>query len=476
MPTTTYRDLAANARARIETLRTQRQVHADQILTVRALCDTETRDPNETEAEQVRAAAASRDAIDEEITDLEGRVTEYEREAGHAERVAERARQEGQRGGDVRVGAEPDIYNPGNAREGRSLIRDMYAAEQGDDDARDRVRMHRTAMRATLRSDSRAATTSSFAGVIPPQYLVDLAAIAAVAGRPLANTVNRLPLPDEGMNLVIPRETQTTAEAIQSAENTVVATQDEVWTNLTVPVVTVGGHAPISRQALERGMDGMDQLIFADLAAQYAKALDAQVIAGSGASGQMLGILNTAGIAVATAFGAAVTAQTFLTKIAGAINQVETTRFLPPDVIYMHPRRWNWLTQLLDSSNRPLVVPNAQGPMNALASFSAPDSPNTTAVQGTILGLPVITDPNLPTTQGTGPEDVVFVARRADLLLWENDTPNQLKFEQTLGTQLTVELVLYNYAAFTAGRYPTAVAQVGGNATTAGNGLVAPTF
>lgn len=475
MPTMTYRDLAANARARITTLSTQRQVHADTILTIRGLCDTETRDPSETEAEQVRAAVAGRDEIDAEIEDLRGRAEEYDREATMADRVAERQRQEGQQRGDVRVSSEPDLYNPGNAREGRSLIRDMYAAEQGDDDARDRVRQHRTAMRERVGTDSRAATTSSFAGVIPPQYLIDLAAIAAVAGRPLANTVNRLPLPADGMVLTIPRETQTTAEAVQTAENTVVATQDEVWTNLNVPVVTVAGHAPISRQALERGMDGLDQLIFADLAAQYAKALDGQVIAGTGTSGQMLGLLNTSGIAVGTAFGAAVTAQTFLTKIAGAINSVETNRFLPPDVIYMHPRRWNWLTQTLDSSLRPLVVPNAQGPNNALASFSAPDSPNTTNVQGNILGLPVITDPNLPTAQGSGPEDVVFVARRADLLLWENDTPNQLKFEQTLGTQLTVELVLYNYAAFTAGRYATAVAQVGGNAS-AGNGLIAPTF
>jgi HK97 family phage major capsid protein len=475
MPTTTYRELATNARARIDTLLAQRQVHADAILEVRGLCDTEARDPNEAETERVRAAATSRDELDDQITDLRSRAEEYDREAGHAEVVAERSRQEGARNGTVAVTGEPDVYNPGNAREGVSLIRDMYAAQSGDSIAAQRVGDHNQHARAALRAGSRASTTSSFAGVIPPQYLTDLAAIAAVQGRPIANTINRMPLPDQGMALVIPRETTTTAEAIQSAENTVVATQDPVWSNLTVPVVTVAGHAPVSRQALERGMDGMDQLIFADLAAQYAKALDSQIIAGTGASGQMFGIMNTAGIVVQSAFGAAVTAQTFLTKIAGAINQVETTRFLPPDVIYMHPRRWNWLTQTLDGQNRPLVTPVAQGPMNALGTFGAPESPNSQTPQGYILGLPVITDPNLPTGQGTGPEDVVLVARRADLLLWENDTPNQLKFEQTLGTQLTVELVLYNYAAFTAGRYPTAVSQVGGNAA-AGFGLVAPTF
>ena len=70
------------------------------------------------------------------------------------------------------------------------------------------------------------------------------------------------------------------------------------------------------------------------------------------------------------------------------------------------------------------------------------------------------------------------MARREDLLLWEDGDgmPRELRFEQTLGNQLTTKLVVYGYAAFTAGRYPTAVGVVGGNAGTAGFGLVAPTF
>ncbi|MFZ8528442.1 hypothetical protein ACO1NJ_14055, partial [Staphylococcus aureus] len=84
---------------------------------------------------------------------------------------------------------------------------------------------------------------------------------------------------------------------------------------------------------------------------------------------------------------------------------------------------------------------------------------------------------NLPTSVGTGPEDQVIVARLEDLLLWEENggVPRELRFEQTLGNQLTVKLVAYGYAAFTAGRYPLATALIGGNAG-AGNGLIAPTF
>ena len=45
----------------------------------------------------------------------------------------------------------------------------------------------------------------------------------------------------------------------------------------------------------------------------------------------------------------------------------------------------------------------------------------------------------------------------------EDCLPKELRFEQTLGNQLTVKLVSYGYAAFTAGRFPTAVGIIGGN-------------
>jgi hypothetical protein len=59
-----------------------------------------------------------------------------------------------------------------------------------------------------------------------------------------------------------------------------------------------------------------------------------------------------------------------------------------------------------------------------------------------------------------------------DQILWEDGdgTPNQLKFEETIAGSLTCKLVVYGYAAFTAGRYLTSVAII------SGTGLVAPTF
>ena len=86
-----------------------------------------------------------------------------------------------------------------------------------------------------------------------------------------------------------------------------------------------------------------------------------------------------------------------------------------------------------------------------------------------------------PVPQQTGarpPLNLALVIDRSNCLLWEegDGQPKQLRFEQTLGNQLTVKLVVYGYAAFTSGRYPQAVAQVGGFDATAGQGQIAPTF
>ena len=71
----------------------------------------------------------------------------------------------------------------------------------------------------------------------------------------------------------------------------------------------------------------------------------------------------------------------------------------------------------------------------------------------------------------------MYVVNTDHQLLWENGggMPTQLRFDQTLGNQLTVKLVAYGYFAFTAGRYPTATSLIGGNSA-GGFGQIAPVF
>lgn len=470
----TIDQLIAQLRGSMSEKLTQRNTHADEL---KALRSVET--PDEAKIAEVRAA---KDALDAEIDALQARVADLETEQARDDAADRLARE-------VKPGAQAPAYDEVArvAREkrtytehsGNSFFMDAYRMEfKHDTHARERIERHANEVIAERELTERATSTGSFAGLIVPQYLVEQAALVARAGRPFANSVQKLQLPEQGTQFQIPRGTTGAATAIQATENSNVQNTDEVWANVTVNVATIAGQQDVSRQSLERGTPGIDQLVYLDLAGAYAVNLDQQVLSGSGSSGQMQGVLGTSGVNQATAFTAAATAATFFTKTAGQINAVETTRFMAPTMIAMHPRRWNWLISQVDSQGRPLAVPNTNGPFNAMGVSASPiDTPSVSPV-GSFLGLPVITDASIPASVGTGPEDQVLVYRASDLLLWEDGDglPRELRFEQTLGNQLTVKLVVYGYAAFTAGRYPTAVGIVGGNAGTAGFGLIAPTF
>lgn len=449
----------------------------------------------------VDAALEERTAVDEDLKKVRSRLEQL-RAAREEER--ETARKQGESNPTQarkpaydevgRVTREERTYTRHKDSTGEaSWFRDMYLRrEQNDPGAGERLLRHGREVEVDMRSgnevQSRAVATSGFAGLVTPQWLLDLAAEPLRTGRPAANAVQGLPLPEQGMTLNIPRGTTGASAAAQATENSSVSSTDEVWADLSIPVRTIAGQQDVSRQSLERGMPGLDALVYLDLAGAYHAELDRQVITGSGASGEMLGIRNTASINTATAFGAAPTAATFVSKTAGQITAVaQAGTKVIPNLWLLHPRRWGWLTSLSDSSNRPLVVPGVGGPMNVPALVTAPGaysgdgdqtSTSTLVSVGSIHGIPAFTDANIPINIGTPLEDIALIVDRRHMLLWEDGDgqPRQLRFEQTLGNQLTVKLVIYGYAAFTAGRYPQAVGRVGGADSVAAQGLVAPSF
>ena len=480
-------------RARIRELLDQRATHESTITATRSAITGRGADATATEVEAT-ALRAARDAIvgvdadlDQQQEALRSALDEQTRNANAAALRAELGNT-GRPEGGAHV-QDARTYRPDLDRRGEvSFFVDAFRASQmGDLSAQQRLQRHGEEARAEGELQARAVGTGSFGGLVIPQYLIGLAARVMRGGRPLANAVARLPLPEQGMTLIIPRGTTAASVGSQATENSALTNVDEVWTNLTVPVATIGGQQDVSRQSLERGTPGIDQIVYMDLAAQYHAELDRQVAAGSGASGQMLGVLNTAGIVMMTAFGAAITAQSLNTKVAGGIAGVAGAGVgVTPKLLVMHPRRWGYLTSLSDTSGRPLVTPNGAAGMNALGTADpgaySGGNDQTDYRQaipvGSMQGLPVITDANLPTNVGTNLEDPVLILDNDQTLLWEegDGMPRQLRFEQTLGQNLTVKLIAYGYAAFTAGRYPQAVARVGGADTVAGNGLVAPTF
>jgi hypothetical protein len=89
------------------------------------------------------------------------------------------------------------------------------------------------------------------------------------------------------------------------------------------------------------------------------------------------------------------------------------------------------------------------------------------------MGLPVITDANVITTNGAGAnEDVIILGNTQEAHLFEQGSgePMMLRFEQPKASELDVTMIVYGYSAFTANRYPNAFSLIGGT------GLVTPTF
>lgn len=404
-------------------------------------------------------------ALDEARTEMEQRVDDWEAsEAARAAAEKSAERFGGTQPTQVRVGAEESVYRKGGEH---SFFADLYRYRfDGDPLAADRVLRH--AKQAEL--EARDASTSSFAGLVIPQYLVNDFAPVARAGRPLADYIGARALPPVGMTLNVPRGATGTVIASQTTENLAVAEQDVVNEDIVVAVRTIAGQHDMSRQSIDRGV-GTDQEVMSDLAEAYAAELDRQLITGTGANGQHLGILTTTNVSTITVTSTGAVTQ--IRQIADAAQRVHSNRFQAPTVIVVHPRRWAYWVQATDSSGRPLVTPSGHGPQNVWAAgdLTAPNG-----VVGDLYGIPVLVDANVPTTISTSTtqgstEDRIIVTRATDLRLFEDDPmPRRVRFEETLAGNLTVKIVAWDYSAFTAARYPTA------SVVLAGTGLTTPVF
>jgi HK97 family phage major capsid protein len=366
--------------------------------------------------------------------------------------------------GAAKVIREARTYTP---ESGLSFVKDAFAAKFSNDyAAQERLARH-TREEEIERRD---VGTGNFAGLVVPQYLVDLAAPLARAGRPTADfATNKHALPAAGMTLNISRMTTGTSTAVQAAENDAISETNADDTLLTVDVRTIAGQQDISKQAIERGT-GIDQFIIQDLIRGWHTTLDNQILNGDGTSGAMLGIDAQPGKNVITYTDGSPTVAELFPKLADAYQQIQTNVFLNPTHWIMHPRRLAFLLAAVDDAKRPLVVPALNGPMNTIATGAGAIGYGNSGY--TLMGLPIIADANVRTNAGAGAnEDRIYCVVAPELHLWEQaGSPFALNFDATGAGSLTIKSVVYGYGAFSAGRYPAATSVI------AGTGLTAPTF
>jgi HK97 family phage major capsid protein len=351
-------------------------------------------------------------------------------------------------------------------RSDSSFFKDAYNAQfKSDFTAQDRLARH---MREE-EIERRDVGTAQFEGLVIPQYLIDLAAPLARAGRPFADfATNKMTLPPSGMTLNISRMTTGSSTAVQVTQNDAVSETDVDDTLLTVNVRTIAGQQDLSRQAIERGT-GIDVFVAADLIKSWHTTLDSQILNGAGTAGTIKGLRNSGGNAI-TFTSTAPTVGLLYPKLADAIQQIQTNSFTNPTHFIMHPRRLAFLLAAVDSTNRPLVVPAANGPMNAAGVGAGSSSYGNSGYQ--MMGLPIITDANIGTTYGTTTnQDEIYVVNAGESHLWEQPgSPFTLRYDATGAGNLTIKTVVYGYAAYTAERYPLAASII------SGSGLSAPSF
>lgn len=499
-----------NWRKILEQLRAQRAQVTENMTKIGATLETENRAPTPEEFAELDELRGQIPDIDKRIDDALTALADEERgadvlkrvagvlDAGEAERGQDGNGDAGKGGAKVRK--EPLTYERHNMH--NSYLRDMVLANPAfadDASARARLARHQKEMDVELPKFERAQgidgransvieertangverfvpqfekrdlsrTDGAGGEFVPPLWMMEEFIEVSRAGRISADLCNRMPLPVGTDSINLPKVATGTTVAAQTADNAAISETDATTTSVQGNVKTIAGQQDIALQLIEQSPVAFDQIVFADLAGDHAAKLDVQVLDGSNASGQVRGILTTASIDTTAYTDASPTLPELYPKIADSLNQVATSRYLPATAIIMHTRRWYWMASALDSSNRPFIVPTDQAPQNALASHNGSTAQGPA---GRILGVPVYIDPNVPTAEGGGTEDVIIVGRPNEYYLFEGAVRTRALPEVLSGT-LTVRLQLYSYVAFIPDRRGTQNTSI-----VSGTGLAAPSF
>lgn len=335
-----------------------------------------------------------------------------------------------------------------------SYFRDVAYAARHDAAAQARLDRHAAEMRTVLAAREAsaravAATQGLELRVNPdrvdgqggyasgPLWLMDFAATAPRPGRALAELMPSFTLPAGVSEVSLPRLSTGTQVGV-TADGAPVPGRDIVDAAVTSPVVTLSGQSDVALQLLEQSPGGafLDAIIFRDLAADYDLKLEQQLVNGTGAGGQLLGLLNVpagAGLANAITYtDASPTALEMVPYIGQAAAQVGNARGLGPEAWLLRTSRRAWL--------------------NA-AAWPSP---------GHSFGYPPVETNAIPATLGAGGnQDAIVACRPSDMLLLESVPRFRVEFESLSGT-LQARLQMLGYAAAFPARRPTGIATVTG--------------
>jgi HK97 family phage major capsid protein len=444
----------------------QRAALQTELEAIVAVPTAEARDLNEAELgtfTEKRTAIVAEDGVIAELRDKisNAETIDADLEEMRAAATAAGALATTMSGPRVNVRSEELTYREGGQA---SYFRDLAMAQAPgvwDSEARGRLQRHATEMDIEVRTNM-SRTDGQGGEFVPPLWLMDKFVALARAGRVTADLCMPIALPGGTDSINLPT-IATGATVTGTADNTSISNTDITTGSVAIPVNTYSGQQLFALSLLEQSPLNMDVVVFQDLLAAHAQKIGDAVINGAGTTALHKGILTNTATNSITYTATTPTGAGVYTAIGQAVSNVARQRYLPPEAIVMTPQRWYWLCVQVDTNGRPLVLPGENGPWN---TFGVQSDVVAQGAVGSMLGLPVYLDPNIPTTASTD-QDRVIVARFSDLVLLEGALRTRVLYE-TDADKLQVRLQVYNYSGFTSYRYSKAIS------VCSGTGFVSP--
>jgi HK97 family phage major capsid protein len=305
-----------------------------------------------------------------------------------------------------------------------------------------RSRMKREQPKSYQELRAAISTSSGGVGLVPasgaPRYVAELFADQARVKARLASRLLQGQLPSSGKVVLVPRATTGAVMGIQTSEGNAYTDSSMVTDTATSPVVTIVGKQDVSRELLDRGVN-TDADIAASLGASFAGQLEAQVINGSGASGQLTGLLGTTGIVSNSYTDASATSAEAFGAIQKLLSDTGTAYGAPIDTLVMHSRRARWLSD------------------NAV--FGSQDE-----------GAEVLETQGIPVNLGAGTnEDAIIAMALAETPLFIGPINFEVDPGVLSGT-LQVRIFAWAYCALVGARIPASIGKLGGT------DLITPVF
>jgi HK97 family phage prohead protease len=273
-----------------------------------------------------------------------------------------------------------------------------------------------------------------------PGFIAELFATSAKAIGQIADALDNQPLSAHGKAVETPILTGSASVAVH-VDGASVSSTDPTTSKASDAVCMIAGNVDLARQDFDRS--NLDEAIARELGELYASKLDDQLLEGSGATGQLLGLLTVTGTTATTYTDASPTAAKVLAQALGkCMSDTGTARGILPDLVILHARRYVWLATKLGFD-----------PGQGLADIGL-----------AARFVPSETVPLVSTTQ-----DPIIVLRRQDIPLFR-DPPVFTAMEEPASGNLQIRIQVRGFSGFLPDRFPKAI----GIAT--GTGLTTPTF